>query len=182
MRKPTDGSMATPLFKERAGQVLIFWRHFKVTVCDLEGLGPNQAPLLRNSDPSGFDDHKGPGQRVAMRSHQLNKRRTQIAARRHWPPDQNHSGCLACSSKNQLAEVLVFREQNAPLGSRGLDDDRIFRAACSIRDSDAVVPGSTQRLHGGEVAALIRPEAHFDRTQRWTVRTTVFSWARESAA
>jgi hypothetical protein len=62
--------------------------------------------------------------------------------------------------EDELPEVLVFRQDDAPLTDRQPDDLGIFGAGGDLNDADDIVPGGPQGADDREVAALVGQEAH----------------------
>jgi hypothetical protein len=95
-----------------------------------------------------------------MRRQQREYRDWRSSSLRRWKAKQHHAVPAPPSGVDELAEVLVFRKQHAPLLAPEKDDFAICCATGDLCNSDHVVAGSPQGADDGEVTALVGEEAH----------------------
>lgn len=95
-----------------------------------------------------------------MQVNQFNERRTERAARPDWPAHENDACGLAGSCEDELPEVFVLSQQDAPFRPGQVNDSGVFGTAGSLGNRDHIMPCRSQRPHSGEVAALVRQESH----------------------
>ena len=74
--------------------------------------------------------------------------------------NQNHSVCGLFQTINELAEILVLRQQDATFRKGGLQDFIIRDARLSFRYVGDVVAGDPETGHDACVAALIGKKFH----------------------